>query len=83
MIRASFDWANDPASIMIAEAAQEYNDKQLAKEVSYEALQARFNQPRIRGGGRDAIDGFGHGLRQLTLGEAWNRSNTQQTVSGG
>ena len=43
MIRASFDWANNPTSIMIAQAAQEYNDKQLAKEMSYEALQARFN----------------------------------------
>ena len=82
MIRASFDWANDPTSIMIAQAAQEYNDKELAKEISYEALQARFNQPCIHGGGRDAIDGFGHGLRQLTPGKAWNNSNTQRSASG-
>ena len=51
--------------------------------MSYEALQARFNQPHIHSNECDAINGFGHGLCQLTLGEVWNNSNMQCLVSDG
>ena len=83
-VRASFDWSNDPVSVIMLQAARNL-DLMLADihEDKHEAYShfcnERNDRLRAKGGlqgGHDTLD-F-RGLRQLTLSEAWSRSSTQQ-----
>ncbi|KAH0825677.1 hypothetical protein J3R83DRAFT_10914 [Lanmaoa asiatica] len=76
MVRASFDWSDNPADIMIASAAQiwaEREERTLAQQDAINQWQKKHPLPK---GAKDALD-FSQGLRQLTLSEAWSKSNTQ------
>ena len=81
LVHASFDWSNDPVSIMFAQAAQalEEQDNYVypgIAPIDLEALPEKF--PGLRAG-RDAL-AF-PSLSQITLDQAWARSNTQRTFS--
>ena len=85
-VRASFDWSDDPVSVIMLQAERDrdffffvleeiHKDK---NEAYTHAAEVEDDQLCAEGGliGRDALD-F-RGLRQLTLSQAWSRSSTQQ-----
>ena len=82
MVKAFLDYDNNPASLIIAQAAQEYADYDHAEMLRdrQKAMDAWMEEHRIPGM-KDALDfsNENHGQlpiqRQLTLTEAWSQSN--------
>ena len=81
LVHASFNWSNDPVSIMFAQAAQALEEQDNfvnpgIAPVDPVALPNLF--PKLLAG-RDAL-AF-PSLSQITLDQAWARSSTQRTFS--
>ena len=84
LVKASFDWSKDPASIIMLQAAQDHETAlttmALDKNAKYGWIATIWDHwlrasDGLRGG-CDTLDL--RGLQQLTLSEAWSQSNTQQ-----
>ena len=79
-VHVSFDWNNDPVSIMFAEVAQalELRDAMPLPGIDPVRMEQLHHFPELLAG-QDALDFTG--LSQITLDQAWARSNTQRTFS--